>query len=284
VADHFVGGRHCADVTEDAAAFVLGALEPAEADAIRRHLAGCPEAHAEMAESGSIAAALFETVEIVEPPAALRDRILAAAAAEPQRAPAAQSLPVAQARPDVRPAIDQPRRIDTAPSRGGIGLSRRPLRAAIGIAAALALVALGAWNLQLQSQVTDLTAYRNGVVEVLDAASRPGAQLAVLATPAGASGPSGLAAVATDGSVALVMRDLKPTSGAQVYEAWVIGGDGKPVPIGGFKVGSGGTASFVSHATVEPGITVALTLEPGPDAKVPTPPIIAAGKAQAQAS
>ena len=39
------------------------------------------------------------------------------------------------------------------------------------------------------------------------------------------------------GEVTLAMRDLAPTSGDQVYEAWVIGGDGVPVPLGGFTVG-----------------------------------------------
>jgi anti-sigma-K factor RskA len=179
-------------------------------------------------------------------------------------------------------AIDRQRALGAPTRARGGGLFGRPMWTPVAIAAALAVVALGAWGIVLQTQVADLTAYRNGVVEVLDQAARPGSQLAVLATPGGAAGPSGLAAVAADGSVAMVLRDLKPTMGSQVYEAWLIGVDGAPVPIGGFKVGSGGTASFVSHATVEPGVTVALTLEPGPGATTPTQPIIAVGKARTQ--
>lgn len=288
MADHLIGGLHCADVTDVAAAFVLGALEPAEADAVRLHLASCPEGHAEVAELGSVAPALFETVEIVEPSAGLRDRILAAAAAGTQLAAGTESAAdthvVADA-PRAQPpvAMDRQRTLEAPPSRSGAPF-RRPVWTAVAIAAALAVVALGAWNIVLQSQVSDLTAYRNGVVEVLDQAARPGSQLAVLATAAGATGPSGLAAVAQDGSVAIVLRDLKPTSGSQVYEAWLIGVDGAPVPIGGFKVDGSGTASFVAHGTSEPGITVALTLEPGPGAKTPTQPIIAVGKARTQES
>lgn len=291
MADHLVGGLRCADVTELAAAFVLGALEPAEADAVRRHLAGCPEAHAELAELGSVTPALLESVDIVEPPAGLRDRILAAAAAETQRGVDAQptvdtrrAMDAPRVVTDRRPTMDQPRRLDTQP-QSSLGAFRRPVWMAVGIAAALALVALGAWNLQLRNDVADLTAYRDGVVEVLDAATRPGAQLAVLSSPDGAAGPSGLAAVSPDGSVALVMRDLKPTSGSQVYEAWLIGSDGNPIPIGGFQVGPSGAASFASSkATADPGATVALTLEPGPGATTPTQPFIAAGKASSQAS
>jgi hypothetical protein len=283
VADHLIGGLHCAEVSDLAAGFVLGALEPAEADAVRLHLASCPEAHAEVAALGSVAPALFEIVELVEPSAGLRDRILAAAGADRQR------IADTQVGPDARPveppvAIDRQRVPGVQPRARGIGLFRRSMWTPVAIAAALAVVALGAWNIVLQTQVADLAAYRNGVVEVLDQAARPGSQLAVLAAPAGATGPSGLAAVAADGSVAMVLRDLKPTTGSQVYEAWLIGVDGAPVPIGGFNVGGSGTASFVAHGTAEPGITVALTLEPGPGAKTPTQPIIAVGKAKTQES
>ena len=284
MADHLVAGLRCAEVTDLAASFVLGALEPAEADAVRRHLAGCPEAHAEVAELGSVVPALFESVDVVEPPGSLRDRIVAAAAAEQATAPAP---PTTAPHP-----IETPRTLDLQHAadvqRSGGGPERlfgRPVWAATAIAAALALVALGAWNLQLRDEISGLTAYRNGVVAVLEQAAETGAQLAVLAPPEGDAGPSGLAAVAADGSVALVMRDLAPTSGTQVYEAWLIAGDGAPVPIGGFRVGADGSAAFsTNHDALGGGVTVALTLEPAPGATAPTLPIIAAGKAAAQSS
>ena len=40
----------CDDVRELAASFVLGALEPDQADAVRAHLASCADAHIGMAE------------------------------------------------------------------------------------------------------------------------------------------------------------------------------------------------------------------------------------------
>ena len=60
----------------------------------------------------------------------------------------------------------------------------------------------------------------------------------------------------------------------------MIGGDGVPVALGDFKVGSSGTASF--EATGAPsanGVVLALTLEPGPGATTPTLPIISKGVA-----
>jgi anti-sigma-K factor RskA len=283
VAEHTFAGVSCSDVADLAAGFVLGALTPAESDAVRRHLAECPELHAELAELNSVVPALFEAVEPAAPPAGLKDRILAAAAADldarrPAPTPAAPGPAAARPAASVVPAAPSP--------RWDLGaLLRRPVWAAVAAAALVVALALGAWNVQLRNDLAGLEAYRANVVKVLDAAAKPGAQLAVLADPSGAAGPSGLAAVGPDGEVAIVMRNLTPTSGSQVYEAWLIGADQVPVPIGGFQVGSSGTASLVtSHPPLGDGVVVALTLEPHEGATAPTPPIRAAGVAHPQAS
>ena len=275
MAEHTFAGLTCSDVQDLAAGFVLGALTPAESDAVRRHLAECPELHAEMAELSSVVPALLEAVDPAAPPAGLKDRILSAAAADlGTRRPAEKPTPA-----QLRPAV---------PARAGWDLGaifRRPVWAAVAAAAVVAAIALGAWNIQLRDQIAGLEAYRAGVVRVLDAAARPGAQLAVLADPNGAAGPTGLAAVGSDGGVAIAMRNLAPTSGSQVYEAWLIGADQVPVAIGGFQVGGSGSASFVTaHATLGDGVVVALTLEPREGATRPTLPIIALGTARAAQS
>ena len=299
VAEQRFAGMTCAEAAELAPAFVLGALGAAESEAVRRHLADCPELHAEMAELHSVVPALFEAVEPVAPPAGLKDRILAAAAADltVRRGAAAQPTPAqpmpAQPTPaqpvPARPAQALPRPAEQRRRSTDFGsIFRRPIWSAVAVAAALAVVALGVWNVQLRDQLTGLEGYRNGVVQVLDAAAQPGAQLAVLTDPTGSGGPSGLAAVAADGSVAMVMRDLKPTTGTQVYEAWLIGADQVPVAIGGFKVDQSGTASFLTtHPAMGEGVLVALTLEPvepQPGSTSPTPPILAVGMARAQSS
>ncbi|HEX5589656.1 MAG TPA: zf-HC2 domain-containing protein, partial [Candidatus Limnocylindrales bacterium] len=58
----------CDDVRDLAAGFVLGALTPDEAAAVRAHLATCPEAHEEIAELGGVVPYLAESLEPVEPP------------------------------------------------------------------------------------------------------------------------------------------------------------------------------------------------------------------------
>jgi len=272
----------CSEAAEQAPAFVLGILSPAESDAVRRHLAECPELHAEMAELNSVVPALFVAVEPVAPPASLKDRIMAAASAD--LAGRGQAAVPATAPPPSRPTAEQ-RAADTQRPAWDFGaLFRRPVWAALAAVALVAALALGAWNVQLRDQVAGLEAYRTGVVRVLDEAAKPGAQLAVLAGP-NAGGPTGLAAVGADGSVAIVMRDLAPTTGTQVYEAWLIAGKEAPVPIGGFAVGGSGSAAFgTAHPALGEGVVVALTLEPAEGAKTPTLPIIALGTAHAQAS
>lgn len=284
MADHLVGGLHCAEVEDLAASFVLGALEAPEAERVRAHLAGCPESHPEFAELGSVVPALFESVEVVQPSTTLRERILSAAAAEKQR----ERMPaVADTQRDVMRAPDTAhermpaRELEPESSLKGFiaGLFRRPIWAGVAMAALVLSVALGGWAWSLQRELLD---YRNAVAAVLDAAAKPGAQLAVLGAGDGSVTPNGLAAVGADGRVTLVAKDLTPTTGGQVYEAWLIAGTGNPVPIGGFTVGDAGTASFATtHASVGAVVTVALTLEAGPGATTPTLPIVMSGTAQA---
>src|SRR6185295_2806440 len=76
-----------------AAAYVLGALERPEEAAVRAHLETCGLPHPEFEELGAVVPALLELDEtqFVEPPSSLRDRIMAAAAADlATRQPAAE--------------------------------------------------------------------------------------------------------------------------------------------------------------------------------------------------
>ncbi len=147
------------------------------------------------------------------------------------------------------------------------------------IAAVLAIVLLGGWNLLLQGQLSAAKTYEQNVAAVLDVAAQPGSTTAILTT-AGGTGGSGLAAISSSGQVTMAMQDLAPTSGSTVYTAWVIAGDGVPVPLGDFTVGNSGTGSLeATGAPSTPGVVLALTLEPQPGATTPTLPIISKGVA-----
>lgn len=296
--DRLVAGLRCREVEDLAPAFVLGSLEASEMEAVRAHLAACPEPHPEMAELGSAASAMVLAVPQVEPPAALGSRILEAARRDTVRplvtaaaSRVAAEAPDAPARAPEQTAL-APERTGLAPERTGLAPQPRgdrfgflhlgrPVWATAGLAAVLAIAILGVQAFNLQRERDDLAAYQSGVAAVLDTAAAPGAQLAVL-TGGNASGPAGIAAVGSDGTVRLAIRGLGPTSGSQVYEAWLIAGSNAPQPIGGFAVGSSGAATLQAHGTTAAGVVVALTLEPDSGATTPTLPIVASGAAQAK--
>ncbi len=293
----------CAQIRDLAAGFVLGALAPDEDRLVREHLGSCNEAHPEFAELGGVIPYLNETIEMVEPPPALKGRILAAAAADL----AARGAPGAGGRGSVEPARDrdrdpreesrasEPSTVTAFPSASDREARRErrrsPLRWLPAIAAVLAIATLAGWNVLLQSQLqsardaqqgiaAELDAarqYEQGLTAVLDLAATPGTQTAIL-TAEGGTGPTGLVAVSPEGEVAIVMRDLAPTNGTEVYEAWVIQNGGTPVAIGGFTPGPNGTATFRAQGTpATPGVTVALTHEPAPNATVAQGPIVSSG-------
>lgn len=284
----------CDDVRELAASFVLGALDADEAEAVRAHLASCADPHIEMTELGSMLSVLVESVPVVEPPAALKGRIMAAAAAEletrgvgTEGAPAAQPpiAPVGPLTPDAAaPAAPSaaPTAFPTAAEREQRAADRSGIAAwTMRIAAVLAIALLGGWGLLLQNQLDSARSYEQSIAAVLQVAGQPGALTAVL-TPEGGDGPAGLAAVANDGTVRIAMRDLPATSGNQVYEAWVIGSDGVPKALGGFRVGETGIAYFEGGGLpTQEGIVLALTLEPGPGATAPSSTPVSLGTAVA---
>ena len=283
-------GLTCDEARDLAAGFVLGALDPDEMAAVRDHLATCPEAHPEFAELGGTAGYLAESLAPAEPSGALGGRIVAAVAAEAAGAAAADRVAPATA---AVAATDRPlagAEDGAADTAGGVAptgavvsldaerVRRRPVLAWAGaIAAVLLIAALGAWNVSLRRDADAAQAYAVAVDRVLAVAAAPGGQAAILA-PAVPGGPSGLAGIGPDGSVEIAMRGLAPTTGTQVYEAWVVGSDGVPVAIGSFTpngAGYGGLAT--ASPTSAPGVTIGLTLEPTAGRTTPTPPMLSSG-------
>lgn len=274
----------CDEVREMAGAFVLGALDPAEEAAVRAHLATCDDAHEEIAELGGVLPALAESVPVVEPPAGLKARIMAAAAADLEERSAgvattgATMTTGATSTAGAETAAAEPTPIPTASGR-----TARRARPSTGtwilrIAAVVAIVGLAGWNLLLQNQLNATQAYQRSVAAVLDVAAQPGSLTAIL-EPADGTG-SGLAAVGADGKVALAARDLAPTSGSTVYTTWAIGGDGVPLALGDFTVGSDGTGTFEAAApALAAGTVIALTREPTPGMTAPTGPVVSKGVA-----
>jgi hypothetical protein len=263
------------EVVDLAASFVLSALDEDEMAAVRAHLASCAEPHTEFDELGGMVPVLQASLLPVEPPPALKDRIMAAAAAdlEARRREATQTVAAA-------PPIAAPDSPATTRPSGPVLLPRQPrLSWALGLAAVLAIVVLGGWNVSLQSQLGEARAYQQQIAAVLDAAAEPGALTAVMNSPTG-DGATGLAVVAPDGTMRIAMRDLAPTTGPEVYEAWAILPESAPMPLGGFQVGSNGVGYLeASGLPTQSGVVLALTREPGPGATAPSSDPVSVGTA-----
>src|SRR5690242_15943690 len=108
----------CDEIRDLAPAFVLGALERDEEAAVTEHLLACPDVHREVAELGEMTAYLDETIPLVEPPASLRGRILAAAADELAARQAANAPAPPATAPAPKPAAasaPRPAALTTAP-------------------------------------------------------------------------------------------------------------------------------------------------------------------------
>ena len=277
----------CADILERSGAFVLDALPPEEAAAVRAHLASCPEAHHEIASLGGVVPYLADLIEPVEPSPELRVRLLAAARAttqstQPRAAVTGSGLADRAEEPRSKPLLLR--------SDSDSGTRERPQATAWPVwamraAAVIAIVALAGWNVTLQAQLSgaradlaSVQAYQRSVSTVLALAVRAGSSTVLLSSDLASAGPSGIASVGSDGSIILAMQGLTATTDSQVYEAWVIGRSGVPIPLGGFVVDSTGTSQFEARSEIAGlGAVLALTLEPRAGATAPTLPIIVKG-------
>lgn len=278
----------CAEVRDLAPAYLLRALEADEEAAVSEHLATCPESHAEFAALGAGVAALAESVPLVEPPAGLKGRILAAAAKdlEERRLAEAAPAPVAPAVVPTRAPSPATPGVSEAPRSGGMRafldalVGRTPGAWAMRAVAVVAIVALAGWNLALQGELAGTKSYQQRLDEALALARQPGAQLALLAPAGGGTGPSGIAVMPPSGQGRLVMSGLAPTIGSQIYEAWAILEGQAPVPVGGFTVGKDGVGYFdAMPAAGEHSVIVAITLEPAPNPSAPSSDPISLGVA-----
>jgi anti-sigma-K factor RskA len=239
-------------------AFALGAVDAEEAAMVRAHLATCAECQAEMAELWLAVDSLPSTIEPMEPPPALRDRIAAAIVAEAASpAPASPAPPVApvlEPVPTIAPAALAPEPIRKPAS---FWSKATPWAAA---AAILLLLSAGllVWNLRLREQIA--TAPVTETIALVPTDAAPEARGEVTYLP-------------QDNLFILDVRDLPPLEPAQVYEVWLIGEDGVPAPAGVFDQPTDQHAIVADRDRYD---TLAITAEPGPlGTEAPTGEIVA---------
>jgi hypothetical protein len=206
--------------------YVLDALDPLEADAVRRHIAECPDCAAEHARLAGLPSLLAiagaDDAAVEKPPAALEEAVLDRFARE-HRAE--------------RAAAERPRRRGRL--AGLLAPFRRPLPAAIAGAASAAL-ATAAIALVLAGG-DDGTAGNTYQAQLTGGPSAPAAR-AFAKLESSSSGTN----------VHLSVRGLSARPG-DVFELWCIGDDGTKISAGTFRVDGGGHAYAVLTTAAVPG-------------------------------
>jgi Anti-sigma-K factor rskA/Putative zinc-finger len=213
------------------AAYALHALEPEEARAYEEHLAHCERCRGELAELSEGAAALAYAADGPEPPAGLRDRILAQARAD---------------RPNVVPL--RPRWAIPA--------------AATAVGAVAAAVALAIWATSLSDRLDRERSDRVAQERVAAILGDPTAHRVEI------EGGRGSLVVTPTGAGALVLARLQHAAPGRTYEAWVAQG-GSPEPAGTFEGGRDVTAVALDRP-VPNGATVMVTEERDGGVDMPT--------------
>ena len=104
--DQIANGRTCG---EDAAAYALGALEPSELEAFRRHLRDCAACQKDVAEFEQITGALPDTSVRYEVPKDLRRRVMQEVRATPKAQAASRPARFARGVRSLRGAARSPR-------------------------------------------------------------------------------------------------------------------------------------------------------------------------------
>lgn len=247
--------------------YALGALSEDERRALEAHLLTCAECSLEVRQLSQVANGLAHAVPQLEPPAALRARVLNAALDRPSQAPAA-----AASRP------------------------RAPLATWLAVAASIAAVALGLYTLTLrqridalQAQLRDMSARFDRELQIARASAERVNQVSVilaasdvqridLAGQAKAPQAAGRAYWSPSRGLIFTATNLPALAPGRQYQLWVIPKGRQPVSAGLLDLEPGGRASvIVDPATASQVGTVAVTIEPAGGVPQPTGDMVLAG-------
>lgn len=277
------------EFAELAAGYVLGSLSPEDRLAFDEARAAHPEWEHWIVEDAAIAAALAEAVPDAAPPLTARSTLLARIGTMPQL-PALETDDAAAADPlagpvEVPPLPEltaeeasvlppSPPATDPAPTTTTIqAVSRRNwTRGLLTLAASLVvLVTLGFGAVTLNQYVN-----RPPEVVALDEIeAAPDAESATFDLEEGGTATAHWSA--SVGKAVLVSDGLPEIADDESFELWFVREGGEPVSAGVFEA-SGGTSTAILEGEMQPGDTIAVTIEPqggSPDGQPSSDPIIA---------
>jgi anti-sigma-K factor RskA len=223
-------------IDELAGAFALGAVTAEEAAAVRAHLATCDQPHAALREAFPAGDVLAASLEPVQPSSALRDRLMSTV----ERMPRADRGRVAEVKPPW-------------PRTGWFDWISPRVARPLAVAAVVAAIALGAWNIGLRSDLDQREAALRAV-----AAAIANGQTAFRVD--GSAGRGYVVDTPGEGA-SLVVADLKSLPADRLYELWLLDAAGTPVAVGTFTDTSGAVAVLPVEKDLSGYATFAVTVE-----------------------
>lgn len=223
-----------------AAAYVLSALEPGEADGYGAHLSDCAQCRAEVAKLQTVADALPASVPKLRAPAELHERVMVSVRREAELLRA------------VGPSADRP---EPHPERRRLRAPRLPallgtaLAAGVGVAIGLALFGSGT--------------------------THPVTRVTFAQVPAGPAG-AGAALRQTGAHAELVVRGMNQPPRGKIYQVWLARERGTPMPTNAlFGVSRSGGASVNVPGDLAGVRRVMVTAEPlGGSAQPTSSPVV----------
>jgi len=251
--------------------YALGVLSDSEREALEVHLATCAECARDVREFAGVASGLAFAAPQVDPPAALRERVLRAAVA-PATVRPGRVESVTVARPSALPSWLA---AAAAVAAVAFGLYALSLRERVGqLEAQLRQAIARAEGVERELQIASAASDRaRQIVAVLDA---PDLRTIALAGQKGAPAAVGRAHWSPSRGLVFTASNLPSPSPGRQYQLWVIPKGELPVSAGMIDLESSGLAIALADPTVASRIgTVAVTLEvAGGVAQPTTDPIL----------
>ncbi len=245
-------------------AYALHALNEDETKLFEAHLAESEATRNEVTELADTAVLLGMAVDPVEPPAALKQSIMAQLASTPQLP---REVPVAA-------PVDISSFNGKAAAKAQARWFSKPLTALASIAAAVILIVGGGVVVNNVNDASFQQAQANQLAAIGSASDTQRADTAI-----DGGGSATLMWSEELGSAAFMVAGLEELPSGKVYELWFIGSDG-PRAAGTFSIDDDGTAWRVLDGDMRGGDVVGVTIEPSGGSELPTTdPVISFGDA-----
>ncbi|MFJ3233245.1 anti-sigma factor domain-containing protein [Streptomyces sp. NPDC086787] len=243
-----------------AAPYALDALDPGERRRFEKHLAGCDRCAGEVRALSEDAVRLAWSTA-ARPPAAMRERVLAAVRATPQEA-----APVRERTPQLPPHVwgTQP-----PPARTRAPRARPVLFPFATATAAAALVVAGLFAVQAGRTQDELDAERAQAREIAHVLAAPDARTTSGEDARG--GNIGVIASASEGRAVVTLSGYAAPPGGHVHQLWLMRPHAQPRSLGLFKADTPLVATDLEKSST----SLAVTVEPdGGSARPTTKPVV----------